>query len=238
MNGTCDVECDSVYSKNLLNAHTAGLVSIVQLADSSRRVLTHRFKLGLFDDPRNHTYWQGKYNDSSTVHSAEHAALAREAAQQSVVVVQNAGSVLPLNKSANIVALIGPLANVTDVFLGDYRPAACPGPAKPAPIGTACLPTLSDLLSQRLAGTGSKVVTAEGCGDQGDAGVPCSGSAVTPDVTTAMHTADIIVLAIGEKTTDNDSSGNTGGEGKDRHSIGLPGKTSSTIKPDQLVRTR
>eukprot|EP01043_Picozoa_sp_COSAG02_P028758 COSAG02_NODE_1759_length_11042_cov_3.648725_6_plen_267_part_00 len=198
MNGTCDIECDSVYSKELLNAHTSGLVSDTQLADATRRILTHRFKLGLFDDPRNHTYWKGKYNDSTTVHSAEHAALAREAAQQSVVVVQNSvGAVLPLNTSkAKTVALIGPLANVTDVFLGDYRPAACPGPAEPAPQGTACLPTLAELLAKRL--TGTNVITAEGCGDEGDAGVPCSGNAVTPDVTAALHAADTIVLAIGK----------------------------------------
>jgi hypothetical protein len=227
MNGTCDVECDSVYSKDLLNAHTAGLVSNTQLADASRRILTHRFKLGLFDDPRNHTYWRGKYNDSSTVHSAEHARLAREAAQQGVVVVKNAGAVLPLNTSSKTVALIGPLANVTDVFLGDYRPAACPGPAEPAPQGTACLPTLAELLAQRL--TRTNVITAEGCGDEGDAGVPCSGSAVTPDVTAALHLADIIIMAIGEKTTDNDHVGNTGGEGNDRKSIGLPGNQGQLV---------
>ena len=229
MAGTCDVECDGVYQANLLNAHTAGLVSDKQLADASRRVLTHRFKLGLFDDPRRTAFWQGKYNDSATVHSAEHASIARDAATQSVVVVQNSGSVLPLNTSAKTVALIGPLANITDVFLGDYRPAACPGPARPAPQGTACLPTLSELLSKRLAGTGSKVILAEGCGDQGDAGVPCSGTAVTPDVTAALQAADVIVLAIGEKTTDNDSSGNTGGEGRDRDSIALPGLQAQLV---------
>ena len=228
MNGTCDVECDGVYQANLLNAHTAGLVSDKQLADASRRILTHRFKLGLFDDPRKTAFWQGKYNDSSTVHSAEHASIAREAAQQSVVVVQNTG-VLPLKTSANTVALIGPLANITDVFLGDYRPAACPGPARPAPQGTACLPTLSELLSKRLSGTGSKMILAEGCADQGDAGVPCSGTAVTPDVTAALQASDVIVLAIGEKTTDNDSSGNTGGEGRDRGSIALPGNQAQLV---------
>ena len=38
-----------------------------------------------------------------------------------------------------------------------------------------------------------------------------------------MQAADVIVLAIGEKTTDNDREGNTGGEGRDRPTIGLPG---------------
>jgi beta-glucosidase len=114
MNGTCDVECDSVYSKDLLNANKAGLVSDKQLADASRRILTHRFLLGLFDDPRKTAYWGGKYNDSSTVHSPVHAAIAREAAQQAVVVVQNNGAVLPLKPTTKTFALVGPLANVTE----------------------------------------------------------------------------------------------------------------------------
>ena len=42
MNGTVDVECDSVYGKNLLQAYTQGLVSKSQLAASARRILTHR----------------------------------------------------------------------------------------------------------------------------------------------------------------------------------------------------
>ena len=289
-----------MYSKNLLNAVTAGLVSHSQLVAASRRILTHRFLLGLFDgephytfdclcvyfhasafqcladdplllstDPRKTTYWGGKYNVSSTVHSPEHAAIAREAAQQGVVVVQNTGGVLPLtakntstnantdadanaNANANAkskaktFALVGPLANVTDVFLGDYRPAACPGPAKsapqvrfgpefqpgtlapltslwlmslPGPQGTACLPTLFALLAERVAFSDSKVILAEGCGDQGDAGVPCGGGGgggarlpVTLAVTAALAAADVIVLVVGEKTTDNDSVGNTGGE--------------------------
>ena len=37
MNGTCDVECDSVYKKDLLTAYKAGLVSVKQLAGASRR---------------------------------------------------------------------------------------------------------------------------------------------------------------------------------------------------------
>ena len=122
MNGTCDVECDSVYSKSLLAASTAGLVSTTQLAAAARRILAHRFSLGLFDDPRGTEYWQGKYNSSATVHSAEHAAIAREAAQQSVVVAQNNGAVLPLKATTSSFALIVPMSNITDVFLGKHAP--------------------------------------------------------------------------------------------------------------------
>jgi beta-glucosidase-like glycosyl hydrolase len=94
-------------------------------------------------------YFKGMYADNATVHNVLHARLAREAAQQGVVVVQNPPAaanrraaadmgamadapdtgrlVLPLSASAKY-AIVGPLANITDPFLGDYRPAACPGP--------------------------------------------------------------------------------------------------------------
>ena len=138
----------------------------------------------------------------------------------------DACNVLP--PSANIAAKSR--SATRSVFLGDYRPAACPGPAKRAPEGTACLPTVAALLTKR-AGPDSKIIVAEGCGDQGDAGVPCGGggSAVTPDVTAALQAADVVVLVIGEKTTDNDSVGNTGGEAKDRHSVALPGNQAELV---------
>eukprot|EP01046_Picozoa_sp_COSAG06_P026936 COSAG06_NODE_2348_length_7031_cov_4.658973_3_plen_394_part_00 len=240
MNGTCDVECDSVYSGSLLTAHTAGLVTQTQLAAAARRIMTHRFKLGLFSDPRGTKYFGGKYNQSTSVHSDEHAAIAREAAQQGVVVVQNdpSGStsasgqptpILPLSTArVKSIALIGPMGDITDPFLGDYRPAACPGPAKSAPEGTACLPTLRQLLAKRAPAVTLHV--ANGCGN-GSASVPCDTptSPVTPAVTAAMAASEIIILAIGEKVTDNDHAGNTGGEGHDRSTIGLPGRQAELV---------
>jgi beta-glucosidase len=217
-----------LFSKNLLAAFSSGLVTTTQLQAAVRRIMSHRFMLGLFDDPRDTIYFGGKYNSSSTIHSREHADLARQAAQQSVVVVQNPHSLLPLNaEKVKSIALIGPMMNITDVFLGDYRPAACPGPAAPAPAGTSCLPTLVELIGKRAPKATLHV--APGCG-QGSAAVPCTSQPpVTAAVKAAMAAADVIVLGVGEKTTDNDHEGNTGGEGKDRDSIGLPGRQAELV---------
>jgi len=176
---------------------------------------------------------------TSIPHSPQHAAIAREAAQQAVVVVQNpsAGAdgapLLPLSMITKAkYALIGPMGNVTDVFLGDYRPAACPGKAKPAPEGTSCLPTLLELM-QKQAGVGT-VAFAPGC-TQAAKGPKCINisSAAMQAATAAMAGADVVILTIGEKTTDNDNDGhNTGGEGSDRSSIGLPGQQ---VSADRLV---
>jgi len=226
MVGTVDVECDSVYSSSLQAAYDGGLVALAQLRAAATRILAHQFALGLFDDPHgSRWYADPAMSDAATVHSAAHARLAREAAQQGVVLVQNPGGLLPLSGggSRKKLALVGPLGNITDVFLGDYRPAACPGPAQKAPAGTACLPTLLQLLQER-AGGNTAVGYAPGCTDgPGCAQLDLGAANAT------MAAADIIVLALGEKVTDNDSGGNTGGEGKDRSTVGLPGQQAQLV---------
>lgn len=137
-----------------------------------------------------------------------------------MVVVQNPGSILPLKSQGVKYALIGPLANITDPFLGDYRPAACPNTSQPAPQSTSCLPTLVEL----FAAKGLDVAFTSGCADP-----PCSSAPDLASVSSAMAGADVVVLVIGEKVTDHDSGGNTGGEGKDRDSIGLPGKQAELV---------
>ena len=47
---------------------------------------------------------------------------------------QNPKGILPLSAAAaKSIALVGPMGNITDVFLGDYRPAACPGTSRRPP---------------------------------------------------------------------------------------------------------
>ena len=64
----------------------------------------------------------------AVVHGSSHRQLAREAAAQGIVLLQNTEArLLPLSPTAHqTIAVIGPLANRTDVFLGDCmsRPKA------------------------------------------------------------------------------------------------------------------
>lgn len=170
MNGTCDVECDSIYAGYLLRAAQSGLLLPGQLSSAVRRILQHRFSLGLFDDPRNTTYFSDpRFNTRDSIHSPAHAAVARESAQQGVVLVQNpsvprpnGGSrrpLLPLDPSVKY-TLIGPIVNITDPFIGDYRPAACPAGGKGGESGTSCIATLSELFSARV---GRTVPAEPGC---------------------------------------------------------------------------
>jgi beta-glucosidase len=82
---------------DLLRAEVqAGRVSQARIDDAVRRILTQKVKLGLFEEPlADRSY-------ASTIRSAEHRALAREAVARSQVLLKNSGNVLPLRKDARI----------------------------------------------------------------------------------------------------------------------------------------
>ena len=81
------------------------------------RLYTARMKLGMFDPPSMVPYSK---IDESELNSAEHRALARKLANESMVLLKNDG-VLPLKTSGIKIALIGPLANQTKFLLGNYN---------------------------------------------------------------------------------------------------------------------
>jgi len=81
------------------------------------RLFTARIRLGVFDPPE-----MVPYNkiDEKLLDSAEHRALARKLASESMVLLKNDG-VLPLKKAGTKIAVIGPLAEQTNVLLGNYN---------------------------------------------------------------------------------------------------------------------
>ncbi len=81
------------------------------------RLYTARMKLGMFDPPEMVPFTK---IDENQLNSAEHRALARKLANESMVLLKNDG-VLPLKTSGTRIALIGPLANQTKFLLGNYN---------------------------------------------------------------------------------------------------------------------
>ena len=172
-----------------------------------------------------------------------------KAGEQSVVVVQNPNNILPLKLAPHTststaatagaaatvaaaikqVALFGPLGNLTDVFLGDYRPAACPGESGPAPGSTRCLQTglAAVQAAVKASGSGASVVFVDGCNDS--KGPPCGNGVDTATIASTASVSDLVIVMVGEKTTDNDNFGNTGGEGRDRATIKLPGSQQQVV---------
>ncbi|MDW5326024.1 glycoside hydrolase family 3 protein [Plantactinospora sp. KLBMP9567] len=83
----------------------AGRVSQARIDDANRRILTKKFELGLFERPladRSYT---------STVGSATHRALAREAVAASQVLLKNDGGILPLSTANNRIFVAGKSAD-------------------------------------------------------------------------------------------------------------------------------
>ncbi|MGY3785844.1 glycoside hydrolase family 3 N-terminal domain-containing protein [Streptomyces antibioticus] len=84
------------FSAALVAEVKAGRVSERRLDDAVARILTQKFRLGLFERPYADT------RGASRIGSAAHRAVARQAAAASQVLLKNDGGVLPLKKSQKV----------------------------------------------------------------------------------------------------------------------------------------
>lgn len=112
-----DLNCGIEYV-HLLGAVQQGLVAESVIDQAVSRLLTARFKLGMFDPPEMVKYSQIPYSE---VDSPAHRQLALEAARKSIVLLKNENGALPLPKNLKTVAVIGPNADDSDVLLGNYN---------------------------------------------------------------------------------------------------------------------
>ncbi len=79
----------------------AGRVSTSRIDDAVRRILTKKFELGLFEKP----FAERSY--LSTIGSAAHRTIAREAVRKSLVLLKNDNNILPLSKTAGKIYVAG-----------------------------------------------------------------------------------------------------------------------------------
>ena len=119
-----DNECADFFAKVKDNHDYKAYIDAVQqgyLSESAVdtaliRLFTARMKLGMFDPPEMVPYSK---IDEKELDSAEHRALARKLANESMVLLKNDG-VLPLKTSVTKIAVVGPLADQTKVLMGNY----------------------------------------------------------------------------------------------------------------------
>lgn len=108
----------SAYDRHLAGLVTDGTVPPAVLDDAVRRVLRVKFALGLFDDPYRRC---DPARERRLLEAPEHLAAAREIAGESIVLLKNSGSLLPLNPQVRRIAVIGALAADKDSPLGNWR---------------------------------------------------------------------------------------------------------------------
>lgn len=112
-----DLDCGAEYEA-LIPAVQQHLITEAEIDVSVRRLLTARFKLGMFDPPERVPFTKIPYSVND---SPEHRALALETARKSIVLLKNEGGLLPLGKGLGTIAVIGPDADNLDVLLGNYN---------------------------------------------------------------------------------------------------------------------
>lgn len=108
------------FAQCLTAALDKGKISHETLDHAVGEILRMKFELGLFDNP---------YTDTTLIakrlHSAEHRALAKEAARSSMVLLKNDNHTLPAGKDVRRIAIVGRLADVSS--LGGYSPRGARG---------------------------------------------------------------------------------------------------------------
>src|SRR6185369_5724372 len=184
-----------LYRKHLPDLVRKGEVPEPVLNQSVRRVLAMKAMLGLFDDPFRRI--DEKREAARSMLPATRA-LAREAGRKAIVLLKNDGDLLPLPKSGQKVALIGPFASGQHDLVGPW--CVYGDDAKAVDLATGIRGALSD--------KGSLVI-AQGSGVE----EPLAGG--IDQAVAAARQADIVILAIGEGQ-------NMSGEAQSRTEIVIP----------------
>ncbi|MFF6958641.1 glycoside hydrolase family 3 N-terminal domain-containing protein [Streptomyces sp. NPDC008317] len=151
-------------------------------------------------------------------------AIARQVAEQSVVLLRNDGDTLPLDRPATI-AVIGPNAHTPTAVLGCYAfPVHVGGQHPDTPLGIE-LPTLREALVAEFPG--ARIVSALGASIDG---ADTDGFA---EAVRVARGADAVVLALGDRA--GLFGRGTSGEGCDAESLTLPGVQQQLL--DTLLDT-
>jgi len=217
-----DLSEGTVYS-TLLAQVKQGAVPMSEVDLAVARVLTTKFRLGLFDSP----FVDPDYADK-TNNSAEHKQLALEAARKVLVLLKNEKNTLPLDLSKlKTIAVIGP--NAADVHTGGYT--------RDPMFGISVL----DGIKARV-GDKAKVLYAEGCkitnAPQGFKGWWANDVELidpktqTESIKQAVDTArkaDVAIVVVGENESTNREAWAENHRG-DRDSLDLLGAQNELVK--------
>ena len=190
---TAGVDMDmqsSIYVDSLAALVRSNRIPLRVVDSAVMRILRAKQRLGLFRDP---------YRARTAPPNAELRVLARRVAGESIVLLKNEKSLLPLDPNAGTIAVIGPLADNKEEPLGPWHTQ---GQASDV------VTVLQGIKSKVPAGT--QVVYAQG------SGIEDSATAGFAEAVAAARQAKVAILVLGER-------GDMSGEAASRSSLGLPG---------------
>jgi beta-glucosidase len=188
------------YDAELPALVKSGRVPLAVVDEAVRRVLRLKFALGLFEHP---------FTDGPEVTGAvaEHRPLARRAAEESLVLLQNNDAFLPLNPATRRIALIGPLADDANDMVGAWSGANNFGDVR----------TLRATMAERAQQSGAILTYEKGTEISGT-----SDSGFAAAVAAAQN-SDVAILALGE-------SSDMSGEAASRAHLDLPGNQQHLLE--------
>jgi beta-glucosidase len=138
-----DLSCGKEYGA-LTDALREGLISEAEIDAALKRLLTARFRLGMFDPAAQVLYNTISFSEND---SAKHGELALVSARASMVLLKNERGALPLSETSQTIAVVGPNAAALPALEGNYN-AIASHPVTPL-----------DALEQRLPG---RILYAQG----------------------------------------------------------------------------
>jgi beta-glucosidase len=211
----CDLNCGCTY-QHIPTAVAEGLLAEADVDRCVRRLFRARLRLGMFDPPARVAYAAIPYevNDSDA-----HRALSRSTAAAAMVLLKNAGDLLPLRTDVRSVAVIGPNADDREVLLGNYfgEPSRFVTPL--AAIRAAVSPSTKVWYAQGCKRLGTKT---DGLGRAGN----------LSEAVSVASRADVVVLCLGlapDIEGEQGDAGNSEAAG-DKTDLGLTGLQQTLLE--------
>ena len=216
----CDLNCGCSYEQ-IPTAVAEGLLAEADVDRCVRRLFRARLRLGMFDPPARvaHAAIPYEVNDSDA-----HRALSRSTAAAAMVLLKNAGDLLPLGQDLRSIAVIGPNADDREVLLGNYFGEPSRSVTPLAAIRAAVSPATKVWYAQGCKRLGTKT---DGLGRAGN----------LSEAVSVASRADVVVLCLGlapDIEGEQGDAGNSEAAG-DKTDLGLTGLQQTLLETIVLL---
>ena len=202
---------DTYNNKAVIEAAKNGGINMENLDNVCRSMLRVIFRNGIFENnPSKPLDWNKIYPGWNT---PEHRAIARKAAREAIVLLENKNNILPLSKTTGTIAVIGPGAD--DLQTGDYTQKLQPEQLKSVLTGI-----------QATVGNNTKILYEKGCEFFDTQKYDIE------KVLTAVRKSDVAVMVLGDCSTSENTRGmvKTSGENHDLATLVLPGNQQQMLE--------